>query len=150
MVPSPEMKKNQKIREFTVRSCFLVTSERSYIVMSHQYDSPNVRQTRMTPVNMSNQMRKAHGSLIYTKSNRQLKKTGIRTGGLPQGRVYQLAECQMVIPENIHSRSIVRSQQIIFRNICIYIPITYTTIHIYGIHTCIYACTHMHAITINE
>lgn len=130
MVPSPEMRKNQ-IREFTVRSCFLVTSERSYIVMSHQYDSQNVRQTRMISVNMSNWMRKAHGSLIYTKSNRQQKKTGTRRGGLPQGREHQLIECQMVIPENIHLRNIKRSQYIIFRNIYSYNIHYYTYIWIY-------------------
>lgn len=45
MVPSSEMKKNQKIREFTVRLCFLVISERSYVVMSHQYYSPNKNDT---------------------------------------------------------------------------------------------------------
>lgn len=43
----------------------------------------------------------------YTKHRKQLRNAGRRIGGLPWGRTHQLIiQCQIVSPENLHTRQI--------------------------------------------
>jgi hypothetical protein len=59
-----------------------------------------------------------------TKNHKQFSKSGHGKGSLSQGRTHQLVvQFQMVIPENMHAGSIIRTEQILFSNLCIQIYI---------------------------
>jgi hypothetical protein len=81
-------------------------------------------------MSMQCRQRKAHRASILLKEPRQLRQAGSRKGGLPMGKEWQLVlHCHVVSSENIHTRNIIQTEPVIFRNI--------------------YACaySYMHAIT---
>lgn len=58
-----------------------------------------------------------------TKNYKQLSKFGSRRGGLPQGKVHQSVQCQMVNSKTIHTSKSIWTQPVMFRIICAYINI---------------------------
>lgn len=61
------------------------------------------------------------GPHSYTKNYKQQREAGSGAGGLSQGSTYQLVVlCQTGNPESIHTGSIALTEQIIFRNMHIW------------------------------
>lgn len=78
--------KRQRIWEFAVRKCLLVTSGITPI-MCHQHNCHNVNWTRMTPRD-ENGEEKSMRPQPYPKNYRYLREAGNGRSGLHQGRVH--------------------------------------------------------------
>jgi hypothetical protein len=94
--------KSQRIREFAVRLCFLVT-QGAIPVKSYQDGCPNMsREKDDTSEHTNVDGEKFMRFQLYTKNYRQIQSAESGRNSLSQGRVHQLViQYQMVSPENI-------------------------------------------------
>ena len=99
--------KGQRIREFAVRLCLLVTPEATPR-KSPQHDCPSMSQTKTTKASMPKWMERRPWSHSLYKELKTLRNAESGRNSLPQGRAHQLViQDQEVHPKDIHSSNII-------------------------------------------